>query len=123
MRPYKIRGTVITIDFSKLDDEDVEQWAKSIGVEYIDEIPDLTATVDVTLTDGDLSDDLIKSEYITRFRQDEDAVAHAYTLLAAGDVSEAMDLLSREFQLAPPAHEKKIADLLSRGRGCTHAQN
>jgi hypothetical protein len=112
----------VKIDFATIDDDEVTGWAKSLGLEFVDEIPDLEITIKVDFHASELSDDDIKREFSIRFRDDEDTIARAYGLLAAGAIDDAMDLMAREFRLAPPSHEKKIADLLARGRG-SHVQD
>lgn len=44
-------------------------------------------------------------------------VEQAYRRMAEGDTDAAMDILYREFDLTPPSHEKKLADLLTVDRG------
>jgi hypothetical protein len=50
-------------------------------------------------------------------------IERAYRYLAEGDIPAAMEILHHEFEdfgLAPPSHERAIADLLSGRKGSSH---
>ena len=68
-------------------------------------------------SDADLLAELEEREIDT---SDSDITERIYSYLAAGDVESAMDLMHREFRLAPPSHARAIADLIS---GASHAEN
>jgi hypothetical protein len=112
----------VTIDFEKLDGKGGEAWLAHTGLKPA-EIPDLDCTAKIELDLDEFDDDDIEKEYERRFRPDEDAIGTVYRYLAEGDVEGAMELMSREFGLAPPYHEKKIADLLSSARGSIDVQS
>lgn len=71
-------------------------------------------------------DDFSDAEFLAEFSErnldieDFDVIDSIYGYLAARDIDAAMDLMQREFGLAPPSHARAIADLIS---GASHAEN
>lgn len=68
-------------------------------------------------SDGELLAELEEREIDT---SDSDVTERIYSFLAARDIESAMDLMHREWGLAPPSHARAIADLIS---GASHAEN
>ncbi|MFK0336817.1 hypothetical protein ACIQT7_06110 [Agrobacterium deltaense] len=106
----------ITIDFSddKNDDRIVE-WLLEHRL-HAEELGNLTFNAKVDVDIGDLDEDDIVDAYDKLNKLDNSDLYHigqAYRRLAEGDVNEAMEILSRNFDLAPPSHERAIADLLT----------
>ena len=106
----------ITIDFSKIDpdDEDVARWLAAMGLNAA-EVDDLTVTVDVDVDIEGFDDDEIANEYAVRFG-DTFSIEGIYRLLAEGNLNEAMDLMSRVFNLAEPSHERRVVARIAAGR-------
>ncbi len=106
----------VTIDFSDAhNDTRIEAWLKehSLSAESLSALT-FNANVDVEV--GDLDEDDIVDAYEKLNKLDNDDLYHvgqAYRRMAEGDVDEAMEILSRHFDLAPPSHERAIADLLT----------
>ncbi len=114
---------IVTINFSRLNKKDpAHQWLARMRMKAAD-VPDLECGVRMNVEIDEFDDDEIEDEFRRRFGVDFDPVARIYRLLAEGNSAAAMDLMAREFDLAPPHHEKKLADLLSRGRGSSHVQS
>ncbi|MCZ7501225.1 hypothetical protein [Agrobacterium sp. ST15.13.015] len=106
----------VTIDFTDdKNDDRILAWLKECGLEA-DSLSDLTFNTKVQVEIGDLDEDDIVDAYDQLNKLDDSDLYHvsqAYRRLAEGDVSEAMEILSRHFDLAPPSHERAIADLLT----------
>lgn len=68
-------------------------------------------------SDEDLLAELDEREIDT---SDGEVIERIYGFLAARDIESAMDLMQREFGLAPPSHARAVADLIS---GASHAEN
>ncbi|WP_421416497.1 MazG-like family protein [Agrobacterium tumefaciens] len=65
---------------------------------------------------SDLDEDDIVEAYEKLNKLDNSDLYHvgqAYRRMAEGNLDEAMEILSRHFDLAPPHHERAIADLLT----------
>jgi hypothetical protein len=110
------------IVFANARQKGVQDWLTSTGLDP-EALPDLKITVSVTGGLSDFSDDEISDRYDELFplgSHDARSVDRAYRYLAAGDVAAAMEELSSTFGLAPPSHERAIADLLSGTRNPTH---
>lgn len=84
-----------------------EHWKKSLPAEKT--LADFS--------DADLLAELDEREIDT---SDADVTERIYSYLAEHDIESAMDLMHREFGLAPPSHARAIADLIS---GASHAEN
>lgn len=110
----------VTIDFSDDDNDDrVVAWLLEHRLQA-EELGDLTFSAKVQVEIGDLDEDDIVAAYDKLNKLDDSDLYHvseAYRRMAEGNLDEAMEILSRHFDLAPPSHERAIADLLSRGRG------
>jgi hypothetical protein len=94
-------------------------WLQEIG-RRVDDLPNLKIDVKVTVDIEDFEGDDIVDAYDKINEADDDDRFHigrAYRALAEGDVTEAMEILSRQFDLAPPSHERAIGDLLTAKRG------
>lgn len=104
----------VEIDFNEIDTKEFTLWCESMDLKP-EQIDDLTVEVEVEVAITDFDDD----EIITRYGEimGGDRIERAYRYLAEGDVDAAMDELQREFGLAPPSHERAIADLLAGARG------
>lgn len=63
-----------------------------------------------------LEHDLADEEFETRFTDAVDMVPRIYRLMAEGAIAEAMEEMSRAFDLAPPSHEMRIAARIAAGR-------
>lgn len=70
---------------------------------------DVEANVPLSL----ISDDDLLAELRERELLHGDWLERTYRYLAEGDVASAMDEMQREFKLAPPSHECRLADLLT----------
>lgn len=110
----------VTIDFSA-DDNDtrIVEWVKENRLEAAG-LSDLAFTAKVGVVISDLDEDDIVAAYNKLNKLDDSDLYHveqAYRRMAEGDVADAMDILFRQFNLAPPQHEQRVAELLSRGRG------
>lgn len=109
----------VTVKFSgdNIDDK-VQAWLNQVGPLALD-LPDLTFPARVEFDVDDFDEVEIVAAYDDLNKLDDSDLYHvglAYRRLAEGDVADAMDILSRQFHLAPPHHEKRVADLLSTAR-------
>ncbi|MFK0338746.1 hypothetical protein ACIQT7_15875 [Agrobacterium deltaense] len=106
----------VTIDFTDdKNDDRILAWLKECGLEA-DSLSDLTFSAKVQVEIGDLDEDDIVTAYDKLNKLDNDDLYHvgqAYRRMAEGNLDEAMEILSRHFDLAPPSHERAIADLLT----------
>lgn len=84
-----------------------EHWKKSLPAEKT--LADFS--------DADLLAELDERDIDT---SDTDVTERIYGYLAERDIESAMDLMHREFGLAPPSHARAVADLIS---GASHAEN
>lgn len=113
----------VTIDFTDADNDNrVAGWLKEHRLEA-DSLADLTFETKVEVDVKDMDEGDIIAAYDKLNKADDSDMYHielAYRRMAEGDIADAMDILSRQFNLAPPCHEKSIADLLSRGRETAH---
>lgn len=73
-----------------------------------------------TLEDFDDAELLAEVEERELFVPEDAAIQRVYRYLAEGDIDAAMDVMHREFELAPPSHARALADLIS---GASHAEN
>ncbi len=110
----------VAIDFSA-DDNDtrIVEWLKENRLEGTG-LSDLAFEAKVDVVIGDLDEDDIVAAYDKLNKLGDSDMYHveqAYRRMAEGDVAGAMDILFRQFNFAPPQHEQRVADLLSRGRG------
>ncbi|MCA2372227.1 hypothetical protein ATU3B_11410 [Agrobacterium genomosp. 3 str. CIP 111-78] len=108
----------ITVDFSA-DDKRINAWLKENRLDA-EALSDLAFEAKVDVAIGDLDEDEIVAAYDKLNKLNDGDMYHveqAYRRMAEGDVADAMDILFRQFNFAPPQHEKRVADLLSRGRG------
>ncbi|UXS00807.1 hypothetical protein [Agrobacterium tumefaciens] len=106
----------VTVDFAKYDnDARVLAWLKRHRLQA-ENLSDLTFSAKVQVEIGDLDDDDIVEAYDKLNKLDDSDLYHvgqAYRRMAEGDVNEAMEILARHFDLAPPSHERAIGDLLT----------
>lgn len=106
----------ITINFSDdRNDTRIATWLKKHSLRPAI-VSDLTFNAKVAVEIGDLDEDDIVDAYDKLNKLDNSDLYHvgqAYRRMAEGNVDEAMEILSRHFDLAPPHHERAIADLLS----------
>ncbi|UXS34023.1 hypothetical protein FY152_17860 [Agrobacterium tumefaciens] len=106
----------VTIDFSGDDiDDRVVEWLLEHRLQA-EELGDLTFTAKVQVEIGDLDEDDIIAAYDKLNKLDNSDLYHlgeAYRRMAEGNLDEAMEILSRHFDLAPPYHERAIADLIT----------
>lgn len=106
----------ITIDFSDdHNDMRIAAWLKEHSLSA-ESLSDLTFDANVDVEIGDLDEDDIVEAHENLNKLDNDDLYHvgqAYRRMAEGNVDEAMEILSRHFELAPPSHERAIADLLT----------
>ncbi|HCJ70858.1 hypothetical protein [Agrobacterium pusense] len=106
----------VTIDFTDDNNDDrVLAWLKEHNLTP-ESLSDLTFAAKVQVEIGDLDDDDIIDVYESLNKLDNSDLYHvgqAYRRMAEGNVDEAMEILSRHFDLAPPSHERAIADLLT----------
>lgn len=109
----------VTIDFADQDlDDRIREWMKEHLLKAED-LSDLSFTAKVQFDVDDLDEVEIVAAYDELHKLDDSDLYHvgiAYRRLAEGDIADAMDILSRQFHLAPPHHEKRVADLLSSPR-------
>ena len=109
----------VTVDFSDKDlDARALTWMMENGL-TADRLSDLSFKAKVQFDFDDLDAVAIVAAYDELNKLDDSDLYHvglAYRRLAEGDVADAMDILSRQFHLAPPHHEKRVADLLSPAR-------
>lgn len=109
----------ITVDFSADDnDKRIDVWLEENRLDA-ETLSDLAFEAKVDVVIGDLDEDEIIAAYEKLNKLDDSDMYHveqAYRRMAEGDVADAMDILFRQFNFAPPQHEKRVADLLSRGR-------
>lgn len=113
------------IVFASARQKGVQEWLTATGLDP-KTLPDLKIIVSVNAGLSDFSDDDISDRYDELFPlgdHDTRSVERAYRYLAEGDVSAAMEELSHTFGLAPPSHERALADLLSSNRTATHVQS
>lgn len=110
----------VTVDFSADDNDNrIVEWLNENRLEA-PALSDLSFTAKVDVVVGDLDEDDIIVAYDKLNKLDDSDMYHvelAYRRMAEGEVVDAMDILFRRFNFAPPQHEKRVADLLSRGRG------
>ncbi|PZU82250.1 MAG: hypothetical protein DI528_20170 [Shinella sp.] len=106
----------VTLDFANDNNDDrVLAWLKEHRLDA-NSLSDLTFNTKVQVEIGDLDEDDIIDAYDKLNKLDNSDLYHvgqAYRRMAEGNVDEAMEILSRHFDLAPPSHERAIADLLS----------
>ncbi|NTD84260.1 hypothetical protein [Agrobacterium tumefaciens] len=106
----------VTIDFANDNNDDrVLAWLKEHSLEA-DSLSDLTFNAKVEVEIGDLDEDDIVDAYDKLNKLDNSDLYHvgqAYRRMAEGNVDEAMEILSRHFDLSPPSHERAIADLIT----------
>ncbi|MGV2049048.1 hypothetical protein ACQZ48_03075 [Agrobacterium sp. 22-209-1] len=106
----------ITINFSDdHNDERIAAWLKKHCLRPAI-VSDLTFNAKVQVEIGDLDEDDIIDAYDQMHKLDDSDLYHvgeAYRRMAEGNIDEAMEILSRHFDLAPPSHERGIADLLT----------
>ncbi|WP_421581104.1 hypothetical protein [Shinella sp. M31] len=84
-----------------------EHWKKSLPAEK-------------TLSDFSDADLLAEVDERDIDTTDGDVIDRLYSYLAERDIEAAMDLMHREYGLAPPSHARAVADLIS---GAPHAEN
>jgi len=111
----------ITIDFENPRQKSIRDWLESTGLDP-KSLPGLTLEVSFNAAPSDFDDDEIADHYESLFPTELSYVERAYRYLAEGDCKAAMEELAHEFGLAPPSHERAIADLLSGNRSNTHVQ-
>lgn len=122
-KPFKLHFRKLLDRADIVEREAIDEWLSAIGREPDDLPPlDITARVEVDL-DDDFDDDEIAEEYERRFPGAGAWLDRTYRFLAEGDCAAAMEEMQREFGLAPPSHERAIADLLSGSRKPAHVQN
>lgn len=113
----------VTLDFANDNNDDrVLAWMKEHSLDAAS-LADLTFNAKVEVEIGDLDEDDLIAAYDKLNKLDASDMYHvelAYRRMAEGDIADAMDILSRQFNLAPPNHEKRVADLLTRGRETAH---
>ena len=106
----------VTIDFTdEKNDNRILAWIKECGLDA-GSLSDLTFSAKVQVEIGDLDEGDIIVAYDKLNKLDNSDLYHigeAYRRMAEGDLDEAMEILSRHFDLAPPSHERAIADLLT----------
>ncbi len=109
----------VTIDFSA-DDNDtrIVEWLKENRLEATG-LSDLAFTAKVDVVIGDLDEDDIVAAYDKLNKLDDSDMYHveqAYRRMAEGDVADAMDILFRQFNLAPPARTTRCRAAIARKR-------
>lgn len=106
----------VTLDFANDNNDDrVLAWLKEHRLDA-NSLSDLTFNAKVQVEIGDLDEDDIIDAYDKLNKLDDSDLYHvgqAYRRMAEGNLDEAMEILSRHFDLAPPHHERAIADLLT----------
>lgn len=107
----------VAIDFTELGSDNVkaEQWLRDTRLSA-SSLDDMIVTVDVEIDISQFADDDIRDEFERRFLDLGGIAPGIYRLMAQGDIAEAMDEMSRAFDLAPPSHQKRIADRIAAGR-------
>lgn len=102
----------VTLDFANDNNDDrVLAWLKEHRLDA-NSLSDLTFNTKVQVEIGDLDEDDIIDAYDKLNKLDNSDLYHvgqAYRRMAEGNVDEAMEILSRHFDLAPP---------LPRARNC-----
>lgn len=111
----------ITIDFENPRQKSIRDWLASTGLDP-KSLPTLPLEVSINAELSEFDDDEIAEHYEELFPAELSRVERAYRYLAEGDCRSAMEELAQEFGLAPPSHERAIADLLSGNRTVTHVQ-
>lgn len=64
----------------------------------------------------DFDDDAIEAEFEKRFGIPDQPLERIHGLLAEGAITEAMDEMSRAFDLPDPAHARRVASRIAAGR-------
>ena len=97
----------VTIDFSA-DDNRIVEWLRENRLEAVG-LSDLAFEAKVDVVIGDLDEDDIVAAYDKLNKLDDSDMYHveqAYRRMAEGDVADAMDILFRQFNFAPPPARK-----------------
>ena len=108
--------TDVTVDLAEIENEDIARWCSAHGIAQ-EKLPEITFSASVEIDASDLDDEEITDRYEDLTRSRGEWFERVYRLLAENDCAAAMDEMQREFGLAPPAHERAIADLLSSSGG------
>jgi hypothetical protein len=110
-----IFNRTVTVDFAAQKEIGVADWLSNVGLTGR-ELPPLTVVAKVQVDLSDFDEEEISEAYDNFNKPDRYSLEQIYRLMAEGDIQAAMDEMHRQFDLPLPSHEKKVADLLSRGR-------
>ncbi len=113
---------IVTIDFTNPRQKSLRDWLKSTGFDP-KSLPPLSIEVSTNVELKDFDDDELIERYEELYPSDAERMERTYRYIAEGDCEAAMEELAREFGLAPPSHERAIADLLSGNRIPAHVQS
>lgn len=113
--------TTVVIDFKNPRQQALRDWLATTGLDP-KSLPSLSIEVSTNVELKDFDDDELAERYEELFHNDPHRVDRAYRYIAEGDCVSAMEELAREFGLAPPSHERAIADLLTGNRIPAHVQ-
>lgn len=103
----------VEIDFEEIESQEADTWFANLGLKS-NEIDNLTLMIEVDIELSEFGDDKV----VDRYNQimGGNWAERAYRYLAEGNVEAAMDEMHQHLGLAPPSHERAIADLLTMGR-------
>ncbi|MCO5153352.1 MULTISPECIES: hypothetical protein [unclassified Shinella] len=104
--------TPFKIDLKDFSNPDLD-WLCGEVPSLRDRLPVIEDQGEVEVPLALVDDDELLAELADRGLNRGEWLERTYRYLAEGDVAAAMDELHREFQLAPPSHECRIADLLA----------
>ncbi|NTG49004.1 hypothetical protein G6M04_16630 [Agrobacterium rhizogenes] len=113
----------ITIDFANPRNAAIRVWLAALPADIREKLPPLTITVSMNFDVKDFDEEEIEDRYRELFPDDVSWVDECYRMIAEGRNDDAMELMHAEVGLAPPSHERAIADLLLGRKGSTHVRN